>query len=249
MALVFPHYLTKWTTSKLEEEGVEVKPGSHLTSMVQEEEKVVLNIKEAGSIKADYVLLAVGISPNVDIAKMSGLELDEKRGGVIVNAELEARSNVFAAGDCVSYHDIALGRRRVEHYDHAAMSGRVAGLNMTGAKSPYTYQSMFWSDLGPKIGYEAVGILDSSLTTVGVWAKDKNHPRTAPDERSEYQKGIVYYLNKDSKIVGILLFNTFGKVDLARNILKQGKIYKEPSQLQNLINIYQEYDQSTLLGH
>ena len=51
-----------------------------------------------------------------------------------MNAELEARSDVFVAGDCSSYHDICLGRRRVEHYDHAEQSGRVAGLNMTGAK-------------------------------------------------------------------------------------------------------------------
>lgn len=30
---------------------------------------------------------------------------------------------------------------------------------------------MFWSDLGPDVGYEAVGIIDSSLPTVGVFAK------------------------------------------------------------------------------
>lgn len=36
---------------------------------------------------------------------------------------------------------------------------------------PYLHQSMFWSDLGPEIGYEAVGITDSSLTTVGVFAQ------------------------------------------------------------------------------
>jgi len=30
---------------------------------------------------------------------------------------------------------------------------------------------MFWSDLGPDVGYEAIGIVDSSLPTVGVFAK------------------------------------------------------------------------------
>lgn len=30
---------------------------------------------------------------------------------------------------------------------------------------------MFWSDLGPEIGYEAIGIVDSSLPTVGVFVK------------------------------------------------------------------------------
>lgn len=35
---------------------------------------------------------------------------------------------------------------------------------------PYLHQSMFWSDLGPDVGYEAIGIIDSSLPTVGVFA-------------------------------------------------------------------------------
>lgn len=59
----------------------------------------------------------------------------------------------------------------MEHYDHAVLTGRAAGENMAGARRPYRHQSMFWSDLGPKIGYEAVGIVDSRLQTVGVWAK------------------------------------------------------------------------------
>ena len=42
---------------------------------------------------------------------------------------------------------------------------------MTGAGKPYWHQSMFWSDLGPQVGYEAIGIVDSSLETMAVFAK------------------------------------------------------------------------------
>ncbi len=48
--------------------------------------------------------------------------------------------------------------------------GRLAGENMTGARKAYTHQSMFWSDVGPEVGFEAIGICDSSLKTYGVWA-------------------------------------------------------------------------------
>ena len=41
---------------------------------------------------------------------------------------------------------------------------------MAGAAQPYHHQSMFWSDLGPNVGYEAIGLVDSSLPTVGIWA-------------------------------------------------------------------------------
>lgn len=36
------------------------------------------------------------------------------------------------AGDAACFFDMKLGRRRVEHHDHAVVSGRLAGENMVG---------------------------------------------------------------------------------------------------------------------
>lgn len=92
-----------------------------------------------------------------------------------------------------------MGRRRVEHHDHAVVSGRLAGENMTGAQKPYLHQSMFWSDLGPDVGYEAIGIVDSSLPTVGVFAKatSKDAPKAieAPGLRSDIETGVCTLYN------------------------------------------------------
>lgn len=49
-----------------------------------------------------------------------------------MNAELEARRNLFVAGDASCFYDPLLGRRRVEHHDHSVVSGRLAGENMVG---------------------------------------------------------------------------------------------------------------------
>ena len=51
----------------------------------------------------------------------------------------------------------------------------------------YTHQSMFWSDLGPDVGYEAIGVVDSSLQTVGVFAKatPKDTPKAVVTETDE----------------------------------------------------------------
>jgi apoptosis-inducing factor 1 len=42
---------------------------------------------------------------------------------------------------------------------------------------------MFWSDLGPKVGYEAIGLIDSSLQTTAVFAKatENDTPAAATD--------------------------------------------------------------------
>ena len=122
-------------------------------------------------LPADQIIVAVGVEANTELAEPSELEVNPDIGGFLVNAELEARSNLWVAGDAACFYDVRLGRRRVEHHDHAVISGRLAGENMTGAGKPYLHQSMLWSDLGPEVGYEAIGIVDSSLPTVGVFAK------------------------------------------------------------------------------
>ena len=48
------------------------------------------------------------------------------------------------AGDVACFFDPYLGRRRVEHHDHANVSGALAGRNMTGSKEIFDHQSMFW---------------------------------------------------------------------------------------------------------
>ena len=41
---------------------------------------------------------------------------------------------------------------------------------MTGKRKAYSHQSMFWSDIGPDIGFEAIGLVDSRLKSVSVFA-------------------------------------------------------------------------------
>lgn len=57
---------------------------------------------------------------------------------------------------------------------------------------------MFWSDLGPKIGFEAIGLVDSSLKTVGLFAKadEEDTPAAQVKEsnetlRSEVKEGVI----------------------------------------------------------
>lgn len=64
---------------------------------------------------------------------------------------------------------------------------------MAGAGKQYTHQSMFWSDLGPDVGYEAIGVVDSSLPTVGVFAKatSKDTPKAVVTETNESLRSVT----------------------------------------------------------
>lgn len=64
-------------------------------------------------------------------------------------------------------------------------------MNFVVVGKPYLHQAMFWSDLGPDVGYEAVGIVDSSLPTVAVFAKPSategnTEPTDNPKEVSRF---------------------------------------------------------------
>lgn len=133
MAKVLPAYLSEWTTKKIHEVGVNVMPESQIVNVeIYNGNQLKLSLSNGKTVTVDYVIQAVGSEPNVELAEKAALEIDTKTGGYVVNAELEARSNLFVAGDAACFYDPKLGRRRVEHHDHAVVSGRLAGENMVG---------------------------------------------------------------------------------------------------------------------
>ena len=269
MGKVLPNYLSDWTMKKVQHEGVITHPNAQLSNAILTDNgKVKLELSNGESIEAGHVIVCIGIEPNTELASSAGLEIDPEQGGFRVNSELQARSDIWVAGDAACFYDVKLGRRRVEHHDHAVVSGRLAGENMTGGKKSYLHQSMFWSDLGPDVGYEAIGIVDNTLDTVGVWAKatKEDSPKAVveatgenirsateadaesgeavtpvvaaqEEQNEEFGKGIVFYL-KDEVVVGILLWNVFNKMPVARKILKDGKKQDSLVELAKLFNIH-----------
>ncbi|KYM89656.1 Apoptosis-inducing factor 1, mitochondrial [Atta colombica] len=289
MAQVLPEYLSEWTTKKAEAEGVHTISNTEVQDYKYKNGRLSLVLTGDQTIDADQVVVAVGVQPNTDLATSSNLEIDSKIGGFLVNAELEARSNLWVAGDAACFYDVKLGRRRVEHHDHAVTSGRLAGENMTGAGKPYLHQSMFWSDLGPDVGYEAIGIVDSSLPTVGVFAKttggnaisvnnlsdeqktnseisqsneksessisqivknnntednteEKKKDKVKPEQSTKYkdfEKGVIFYL-RDDAVVGIVLWNIFNRMSLARRVLAGNTKYDDLNEVAKLFTIHED---------
>jgi NADPH-dependent 2,4-dienoyl-CoA reductase/sulfur reductase-like enzyme len=131
--------------------------------------------------------------------------LDVNNGIVVDELLRTSAPDIFAAGDVANFPCTALERRiRVEHEDNAAVMGRIAGYNMAGRSKPYRHLPFFYSDFFD-LGYEAVGEIDSRLEIVEDW-----------DEK--FRKGTICYL-KNNCIRGVLLWNIFGAVDAARQLI------------------------------
>lgn len=111
------------------------------------EEHVRAAVTASGeAIPCDFVVVGIGIRPNVELARKAGVEVDN---GIVVDAGMRtSAANIFAAGDVVNYHDPISGlRRRGEHWGHAEYSGQLAGGNMSGADGAYDFMNYAWSDV------------------------------------------------------------------------------------------------------
>ncbi|XP_055709304.1 apoptosis-inducing factor 1, mitochondrial isoform X2 [Phlebotomus papatasi] len=249
MGKVLPEYLSKWTTERVQEEGVTVLSGNQVVRAEMSGKQVKLSLIDGKIVLVDHVVVAAGSEPNTLLAEKSNLELHPEMGGYIVNTELQARSNVYVAGDAANFYDQRLGRRRVEHHDHAVVSGRLAGENMVGLKKPYTHQSMFWSDLGSNLGYEAIGLVDSSLETVGVFARgDKENGTTSVvegqgDPKEDCKRGVIFYV-RDKRIVGVLLWNLFNRINIARKVINEDVDTSDWNEVAKLFHIYGHEEES-----
>ncbi|MDV2684533.1 FAD-dependent oxidoreductase [Alkalihalophilus lindianensis] len=98
------------------------------------EDRVQEVITDKQTIKADMVIVAIGVKPNTHFLKETGIHLHES-GAIKVNAYMETNiKDVYAAGDCATqYHRIKEHDDFIPLGTHANKQGRIAGLNMAGS--------------------------------------------------------------------------------------------------------------------
>ena len=205
--------LGEFVTDYYRGKGVEVLPGETVSSV----DGTTVTLGSGRVLEADAIVAGLGIVPNVELAEAAGLPVDN---GIVVDelGRVGGRDDVFAAGDVASYPSPTLGKRfRVEHEDHANTHGRTVGANMAGAGERYEHLPFFYSDMFD-LGYEAVGEVDSRLDTVESWEEPN-------------RKGVIAYVDDEGRPRGYLLWDTWGKVDEARERIRAGEPVKEEAVL------------------
>ncbi|RCS29261.1 NAD(P)/FAD-dependent oxidoreductase [Rhodanobacter denitrificans] len=195
------HYLDDYYRSR----GADVRAGVRVQGSNPTDGGVELVLSDGSLLRVEAAVAGLGVTPNTALAEQAGVAVDD---GIVVDAQLRSSdADIWAAGDVANFHNPALGRRlRVEHEDAAVSMGRHAGRAMAGVAGEYTVLPFFYSDLFD-LGYEAVGLLDTRLQVVEDW-------------REPNREGVVYYLD-GGRVRGVLLWNTWGQVDAARELIAQ----------------------------
>jgi NADPH-dependent 2,4-dienoyl-CoA reductase/sulfur reductase-like enzyme len=150
--------------------GIEVRTGTTVTGLETRSGRIAAVVTDAGPVRADVVVLGLGVRPNAGLARDSGMAMGAT-GGVRTDKRMRAGDGVWAAGDCVESTHLVSGRPAyVPLGTHANKQGRVAGIDIGGGYATFP------------------GVLGTAVTKVC----DLEVGRTGLNEREAAEAGFGY---------------------------------------------------------
>ena len=127
--------------------GVDVRTGVTVTDVYGEPRVAGVALSDGSRVEADVVVVGIGVVPNTEWLKGSGLTLDN---GIVCNDSGEAAPGVYAAGDVARMANVWYGDApRIEHWTNAVEQGVHVAERMLGgqgAEGGFSSVPYFWSD-------------------------------------------------------------------------------------------------------
>ncbi|MFC0215725.1 nitrite reductase large subunit NirB [Paenibacillus chartarius] len=147
-----------------------------------------LQFKDGSKIEADLIVIAVGVRPNIQLAKDSGIETNR---AIVVNDYMETNvPGVYAVGECAEHRGMVYGLVAPLYEQGKVLANKICGIETEGYPGSILYSQLKVS--GVEV-FSAGEIRDSELTTsLQVYDGISN----------TYKKVGV----RDNKIVGAVLY-------------------------------------------
>lgn len=119
--------------AELERHGVDVRAGVSVTGLRHRDGRVTGLGTDDGGVRADAVVVGVGVTPRNELAVRAGAALGVNDAVAVDDRQRTSVEGVWAAGDCCEARHRVTGRRvHVPLGLTANRMGRVAGVNMAG---------------------------------------------------------------------------------------------------------------------
>lgn len=180
-------------SEKLRENGLNLYFDTATEEILGDTKVEGLRFKDSREIKTNAVLFSVGVRPNIDLIRDSGIDFD--RGAKVDNFLKTNIDDVYAAGDIAEVNGIVLGLWTI-----ANEQGKIAGANMTGANKEYKLPEPFTT----------LTIGDISLFSVGN-IKDYSEVLRFDEGENHFRLFIT-----DNKLTGGILLGDTSKMSAVR---------------------------------
>lgn len=189
--------------------GVSFETGALVSGFAGEGAVERVELADGRSVSADVVVVGIGVTPNVEWLRDSGIELDN---GVRCDGHCETSvPGVYAVGDVASFHHAKHGRHmRIEHWTHAVEMANAAVDHIMDRDGAASFQPVpyFWSDQ-----------YDVKLQFAGVRGGD-DASQVLLREDDKHRLLVAYH--RDGALTAVLAFNRPAQLIRCRRLLADG---------------------------
>ena len=204
----------------------------------KEGKRVKVELQSGKLLAADMVILAIGVRPDVSLAKDAGLEIGERRG-IKVNSYLQTSDpDIYAVGDAIEVKDFVNGSDTVIPLAGPAnKQGRIAANNIYGAGEQYHGTQ----------GTSVVKVFDLTVAATGNSEKtlkgmgmDYRKSYTESDSHAGYYPGasplnIKLLFAPDGKVLGAQVVGYEGvdkRIDVLASAIRFGRTVYDLEELE-----------------
>ncbi len=217
LARVTSPVMSNFYTQTHEKHGVNIMTGARLKTLDGAAGHVTsATLSDGTSLRADIVLIGIGILPNQELAAEAGLAC---QNGILVDED--ARTNdprIFAIGDCTVRPLVHYGRTgRLESVHNAIEQGKLAAAAILGRDRPKLDVPWFWSDQ-----------YDVKLQIAGLSQDYDEHIVRGDPETGAFA---VFYFQK-SQLIAVDAVNAAPEFIVAKKMIISGQTLA-PEQLQD----------------
>ena len=197
--------------SDLTIEHIKEKVDLHLNEKVlsleaDDKNNVKSLITDKGKYNVDYVVIAIGVIPNSDLAKETGIKLSDN-GAIIVDREGKTNiDSIYAAGDCSTIYDKVLDEQNyIPLATGANKLGRMVANNLTGGEEKFLGSLGSACILAFEMELARTGITEEeakkrNIAYKTVTIKDLDHAHYYPNYEDLHIK--LVYSAENRKILG-----------------------------------------------
>ncbi|WP_419872602.1 nitrite reductase large subunit NirB [Candidatus Pristimantibacillus sp. PTI5] len=173
---------------ELQEQGMKFLLGKHTEKILGKERVTGLRFTDGSEERADLLVMAVGIKPNMAMAKKSGIEVNR---GILVNDFMETNiPNVYSVGECVEHRGISYGLVAPLYEQADVLAKKLAGLETDGYHG---------SVVSTKLKVSGVDVFSAGQYLDDV---DTRAVRVQDEFGGVYKKVVI----RNGKVVGAVLF-------------------------------------------
>ncbi|RRJ67830.1 NAD(P)/FAD-dependent oxidoreductase [Paenibacillus oralis] len=197
------HQAAGMLKAELERQGIKFKMGAQTTELLGDSRVSGLRFADGTELEAEFVVMAVGIKPNVAVAKASGLEVNR---GIVVNDYMQTSlEGVYSVGECTEHRGICYGLVAPLFEQGMVLAKHISGVET----APYT-----GSVVSTKLKISGVDVFST-----GEFIDGPEH--TVISSKDDWKRTYKKILLKDNVFVGAVLFGDINDSAELQKLIKQ----------------------------